>query len=76
MWDMEGYGAGTVTVAGDRLLVLRENGELVMAPASPAAFKPSATAKILTKVTRAYPAFSDGRFYARDEHTLVCLRLK
>ncbi len=29
MWSVEGFGAGTVTLAGDRLLVLRENGELL-----------------------------------------------
>ena len=33
MWDVDGYGAGTVTLAGDKLLILRENGELVLAPA-------------------------------------------
>jgi outer membrane protein assembly factor BamB len=75
MWDVDGYGAGTVTLAGDRLFILRENGELVMAPASPDGFHPTAHARIL-KVVRAYPALADGRLYARDEHTLVCVRLK
>ena len=76
MWDVDGYGAGTVILAGDRLLILRENGELVLAPAVPEAFKPSAHAHILDKVVRAYPALADGRLYARDEKTLVCVRLK
>jgi len=34
--------AGTVTLAGDRLLILRENGELVMAPAVSDGFHPDA----------------------------------
>ncbi len=76
MWSVDGYGAGTVTLAGDRLLILRENGELVLAPASPDGFHPSAHANILNKVVRAYPALADGRLYARDEKTLVCVRLK
>jgi outer membrane protein assembly factor BamB len=75
MWSIEDYGAGTVTLAGDRLLVLRENGELVMAPATPKEFKPIAHARILNGVVRAYPAIADGRLYARNEHTLVCVRL-
>lgn len=75
MWSVEDYGAGTVTLAGDRLLVLRENGELVMAPADPKAFRPVAHAKILTGVARAYPAVADGRLYARSEHSLVCVKL-
>ena len=68
--------AGTVTLAGDRLLILRENGELVLAPASPDGFHPSAHAAILDKVVRAYPALADGRLYARNEKTLVCVRFK
>jgi outer membrane protein assembly factor BamB len=76
MWSVDGYGAGTVTLAGDRLLILRENGELVMAPANPQGFHPAAHATILNKVVRAYPALADGMLYARDEKTLVCVRLK
>ncbi len=76
MWTVDGYGAGTVTLAGDQLLILRENGELVLAPASPEGFHPTVHAPILSKVVRAYPALADGRLYARDEKTLVCVRLK
>jgi len=76
MWDVDGYGAGTVTLAGDKLLILRENGELVLAPAVSDGFHPSAHGSILSKVVRAYPALADGRLYARDEKTLVCVRLR
>jgi outer membrane protein assembly factor BamB len=76
MWNVEGYGAGTVTLAGDRLLILRESGELVLAPATADGFHPMGKASILSKVVRAYPALADGRLYARDEKTLVCVRLK
>ena len=68
-WDVDGFRAGTITLAGDRLLVLRESGELMLAPASPAAFKPIASAKILPGVVRSYPAIADGRLYARNEKT-------
>jgi hypothetical protein len=76
MWDVDSYGAGTVTLAGDRLLILRENGELVLAPASPDGFHPIAHAPVLNKIVRAYPALADGKLYARDEKNLVCVRLK
>ena len=75
MWKQEGFGAGTVTLAGDRLLVLRENGELLMAPATPKEFKPVAQASILKGVVRSYPAIADGLLYARNEHSLVCVKL-
>ena len=75
-WSADKFGAGTVTLAGDRLLVLRENGELMLAPASPEAFKPQARAQILTGTVRAYPAIANGFLYARNDDTLICLDLR
>ena len=34
-WSEDRFHAGTVTLAGDRLLILRETGELILADASP-----------------------------------------
>jgi outer membrane protein assembly factor BamB len=76
MWSVKGYGAGTVTLAGDKLLILRENGELVLAPAVPDGFRPAGSMTILKKVVRAYPALADGRLYARDEKSMVGVRFK
>lgn len=75
-WNQERFLAGTVTLAGDRLLVLRERGELVLAPASPDGFTPIARAQILPGTVRAYPALSDGVLFARNENTLIALDLR
>jgi outer membrane protein assembly factor BamB len=75
-WNQERFLAGTVTLAGDRLLILRERGELVLAPASPDGFTPIARAQILPGTVRAYPALSDGFLFARNENTLVALDLR
>lgn len=75
-WNQERFLAGTVTLAGDRLLVLRERGELVLAPASPDGFMPIARAQILPGTVRAYPALSDGVLFARNENTLIALDLR
>jgi outer membrane protein assembly factor BamB len=75
MWKVEGFGAGTVTLAGTHLLVLREDGELVIAPASPKAFQPARKAKLLTGTVRPYPALAAGRMYARSEDTLGAWRI-
>jgi outer membrane protein assembly factor BamB len=75
-WNVDGFRAGTITLAGDHLLILRESGELALAPASPVAFKPISSAKILPATIRSYPAVANGRLYARNEKTLVCLNLK
>ncbi len=76
LWSTERFGAGTVTLAGSRLLIARESGELILAATSPAAFQPIARAQILPPTVRAYPALADGLLYVRNEDTLVCLDLR
>ena len=75
-WSVDAFYSGTVTLAGDRLVIVRETGELVMAEASPAAFTPVARAQILPPVIRAYPALANGLLFVRNEDTLVCLDLR
>jgi outer membrane protein assembly factor BamB len=75
-WSQDRFGAGSVTLAGTRLLILRENGELVLAAASPDAFTPIARARILPGTVRAYPALAGGLVYVRNDDTLVCLDLR
>ncbi len=75
LWSEEQYGAGTVTRVGDRLLLLRESGELDLLAVSPEAFRSVSRSQILPAKTRSYPALADGLFFARDKNTLVCLRL-
>jgi outer membrane protein assembly factor BamB len=75
-WSQEKFGAGTVTLAGDQLIVMREDGELILAPATPSAFKPTARARVLPATVRAYPAVDAGRLYVRNDDTLVCLDLR
>ena len=75
-WSEDRFGAGTVTLAGNRLLILRERGELVLAAASPDRFQALARAQILPGVVRAYPAVSDGFLFARNENTLICVDLR
>jgi outer membrane protein assembly factor BamB len=75
-WNVDGFGAGTVTLAGDRLLLVRENGELMLALASSKEFKPLAHAHLLPATVRAYPALADGMLYVRNEHNLACFKVK
>jgi outer membrane protein assembly factor BamB len=75
-WSQERFGAGTVTLAGDQLVVMREDGELMLAPATPAGFQPTARARVLPATVRAYPALDSGFLYVRNDNTLVCLDLR
>ena len=75
-WSQEQFRAGSIILAGTRLLIMREGGELVLAEATPDAFKPLARAQVLPAVVRAFPAVSDGIMYVRNENTLVALDLR
>ena len=75
-WSQDRFGSGTVTLAGDRLIILREDGELLLAQADSKQYRQISAARILTGTVRAYPALADGLLYARNQDTLVCVDLR
>ena len=76
LWSTERFGAGSVTLAGDRLVIVQETVELMLAAASSSAFQPIAKAQILPPTIRAYPALADGLLYVRNGDTLACVDLR
>jgi outer membrane protein assembly factor BamB len=74
LWS-EAFPTGSVIASGNQLVILTEKGELVLAPADPKVFKPSARGQILGATTRAIPALADSHLYARDSKRLVCVDL-
>ena len=74
-WSVPDLGAGTVTLAGTHLFVLKENGELVIAPADPKAFRPGKKIKVAGSTLRAYPALAGGRLYVRTDAALSAWRI-
>ncbi|HTD68009.1 MAG TPA: PQQ-binding-like beta-propeller repeat protein [Candidatus Limnocylindria bacterium] len=75
-WSDEHFGAGTLLVVGDKLLILTEGGELILAKTSSEKFSTIARAQILGAEIRAHPALANGFFYARDKGTLGCFDLR
>jgi outer membrane protein assembly factor BamB len=75
-YSEERFLAGSLLLAGDKLLILRETGELVLASAAPEAFRPVMRAQILSATVRPFPALAGGLLYARNEKTLVCVDLR
>lgn len=73
-WKEAGLGCGSLIIVDGKLVCLSDKGELVVAPASPEAFKPIAKAEVLTGRCWTTPALSHGRIYCRNaEGDLVCL---
>lgn len=74
-WSEDGFGVGSLIRAGKRLLVFREDGELVMAEATAERWTPIARAQVTGTGTRAVAALSDGRWFGRDKRELFSLEL-
>jgi outer membrane protein assembly factor BamB len=76
MWEVDAFGAGTLLIAGDTLVIMRESGALAFAPASPKGFRFTARAQLLPGVVRAYPALAAGRFFVRNDRQLRAFDLR
>jgi outer membrane protein assembly factor BamB len=65
-WSQPGFGSGGVIVADGQLIALSGLGELMMAPATPAGFKPTARAQVLGGKCWTAPVLANGRIYCRN----------
>lgn len=73
-WSASGFGSGALTAAGKRLIILSEQGELVIAPGTPDAAQADvadslrilARAKILDEKCWTVPVLCRGRIYCRS----------
>jgi len=74
-WAQRGLGKGCLLLAGGRLLVMSDKGELVIASASPAGYEELSRRKVLDGgVCWTTPVLLDGLVYCRNsEGDLVCL---
>jgi len=73
-WSQGGMGTGTLMLADGKLIILSEDGKLVIAEASPTGFKDLSSAKILTYKCWTVPVLANGRIYARNaQGQLVCV---
>ena len=75
-WSQDRFGAGTLLVAARHLLIMHENGDLILADLSHQAFRELQRFRVLSGVVRAYPALSKGRLFVRNEGLLACVDLR
>ncbi len=67
LWETTGLGVGSVIASADRkLIILSETGELVIAEATPEAYRPLARAQVLGGRCWTAPVLVHGRIYCRN----------
>lgn len=76
-WAEHGFGSGALMAANNRLIILSESGELVIAAASADAFRALARAKIMEGKCWTAPVLSNGQVYCRSaDGEIVCVDLR
>ncbi len=65
-WAQPNFGSGAVIIADGQLIALSGIGELLIAPASPEAFKPTTRAQVLGGKCWTAPVLANGLIYCRN----------
>jgi outer membrane protein assembly factor BamB len=74
-WVKRGLGKGSLIIADSLLIILGDQGQLVLAEATPEAYKETARAGVLDGKTWTSPSLAGRHLYLRDMSHLVCLDL-
>lgn len=64
-WSESGFGVANLILAGDKLLIVKTDGTVVLAQANPRSFRKLGQAQITNATTRALPALAAGNLYLR-----------
>ncbi len=76
LWQKHGFGCGSLMIANGRLVVLAENGELVLASATEKGYDELARSAFLEGRCWTVPVLHGGRIYGRNANgKLVCAQL-
>lgn len=76
-WTEKGFGFGSLAATADKLIVLGEKGNLVIAQADGSAYKPISEATILPKKCWVNPVIAHGRLLCKNNKgKMVCLDLR
>jgi len=75
-WSKDGFGPGNVTLTGDgQILALGDDGSLVVAEASPSAYKEVARSKVISGKCWSTPTLAQGHIFARSTTEAICLNV-
>ncbi|MDE0300095.1 MAG: PQQ-like beta-propeller repeat protein [Candidatus Poribacteria bacterium] len=72
-WVKRGFGKGSLLFADGNLIILGEEGSLVLAKATPTQYEEAAQTQIFHGRCWTMPTLSDGKLYLRNTEELICL---
>jgi outer membrane protein assembly factor BamB len=75
-WTEDNFPIANLILADGKLVIVTDDGELVLASASPKAYRELGRARLARSTTRALPALSNGLLYIRDASSVKCVDLR
>ncbi|MBI3864278.1 MAG: PQQ-binding-like beta-propeller repeat protein [Planctomycetia bacterium] len=75
-WSNDRFPIANLIVADEKLVIVTDNGQLILAAASSEEYRELARAKLSKTTTRALPALANGLLYVRDDTKLKCFDLR
>jgi outer membrane protein assembly factor BamB len=75
MWTVENFGTGNLILAGDKILIQKTDGELVLIAADKSRYRELARTSVLAGTAQPLPALAEGKLYVRDDSMLKCLHV-
>ncbi len=72
-WSERGFGPGNCIIVGDKLVVLSDAGEVVIASANPDGYKELGRTKAIKGKCWSTPAYSNGKIFVRSTEEAACI---
>lgn len=72
-WSERGFGPGNCILVGDKLVVLSDAGEVVIAEASPSNYNELGRTKAVKGKCWSTPAYSNGKIFVRSTEEAACI---
>ena len=76
LWTKDRFPIANLIVADGKLVIVTDDGELVLASASPKSYRELGRARLADSTTRALPALANGLLYIRDTASVKCVDLR
>lgn len=75
-WVQRGYGKGSLIAADGLLYILSDQGQLILAEATPAGFHEKGKVQVLEGRTWTAPVLSHGRLYLRNDKEMIVIDVR
>lgn len=75
MWGKRGFGKGSLIIVDDKLVVLSDQGKIIVVDANPQEYKELGSFQALDGKSWTAPSFAEGKLFVRNLSKMSCFKL-